>query len=636
MKRLFQKLSSWWLATMVPVRGPLTTIDARETLRKRHLFSYIILITLLGMALFTLQGIFLREAAVQMTINFMGCGESLLALWINQRGYLRSASLLHFFYTFLAMVVTINALVLMVPYLSLSVWVMLLLLPVAAGLFLAAWGPLLLGAAEVTYMYWFMQYGYQSQIATYLSNPYLRQQGLNFSYIIILVITVFSAVYATTTKKAVIRADRAIELEQTHQELSMAYTELELTHTHLEVAHATIQKQALTDALTGLPNHRAVMDQFSKEIERAYRYDHPLSVLFFDADRFKKVNDTYGHAAGDVVLRQIGERTGNVLREGDTLGRFGGEEFVILLPEADAREAGIIAERIRVSVANGPVATSEVEGGILMTVSIGLSTLLVDGTSEQELLTHADEAMYVAKQLGRNQVRTSEEARQIGKDVELMVLMQQNRELELAQREGPRPEQLRETYTLNSIYSLMALLEERDTMLSMHSHAVSDLATALAQEIGLEPDSISRIGMAALVHDIGKVAVPDGLLQKADALTTNERELLRKHAELGAQILGASPLLYDLMPAVRHHHERWDGSGYPDQLAGEDIPLAARIIAVAEAYDAMQSNYPYQTHRSPEEAMIELQRCAGSQFDPSIVQALQNILLTSQKLLLVG
>ncbi len=636
MKRLFQKLNSWWFATMVPVRGPLTTIDARETLRKRHLFSGIILITLLGMALFTLQGVFLRKSTVQMTINFMGCGESLLALWINQRGHLRSASLLHFFYTFLAMIVTIDALVLMVPYLALSIWVMLLMLPVAAGLFLAAWGPLLLGAAEVAFMYWFVQYGYQHQIATYISNPYLRQQALNFSYIMILVITIFSAIYAITTKKAVIRADRAIELEQAHQELSTAYIELELTHTHLEDAHATIQKQSLTDALTGLPNHRAVMDQFNKELERAYRYGRPLSVLFFDADRFKNVNDTYGHAAGDAVLRQIGERAGNVLREGDTLGRFGGEEFVILLPEADAREAGIIAERIRVSVADGLMATSEVEGGILMTVSIGLSTLLVDGTSEQELLTHADEAMYVAKRLGRNQVRTSEEVRQIGADVELMALMLQNGQLELAQREGTRPERLRETYTVNSIYSLMALLEERDLMLSMHAHTVSDLATTLAQEIGLQPASVSRIGMAALLHDIGKVAVPDGLLQKAATLTAGERELLRKHAELGAQILEASPLLYDLMPAVRHHHEHWDGSGYPDQLRGEDIPLASRIIAVAEAYDAMQSNYPYQIHRSPEEAMVELQRCAGSQFDPSIIQALQNVLLNSQKLQLVG
>src|SRR6266487_3566606 len=159
--------------------------------------------------------------------------------------------------------------------------------------------------------------------------------------------------------------------------------ELEHAHQKLSEAYAIIQKQALTDALTSLPNHRAVMDQFSKELDRAQRYGRPLSILFFDADRFKRVNDTHGHAAGDAVLCQIGERAGSVLRGGDTLGRFGGEEFVILLPEADAREASVVAERIRAAVAAVPVTTSEVEGGIAVTVSIGLSTYPTDGAGAQ-------------------------------------------------------------------------------------------------------------------------------------------------------------------------------------------------------------------------------------------------------------
>ncbi|MBV9256764.1 MAG: HD domain-containing protein, partial [Ktedonobacteraceae bacterium] len=155
---------------------------------------------------------------------------------------------------------------------------------------------------------------------------------------------------------------------------------------------------------------------------------------------------------------------------------------------------------------------------------------------------------------------------------------------------------------------------------------VSDLSTSIAQALGLEQFQISRIGMAALLHDIGKVAIPDELLQKSDRLTSHERRLLREHPELGAQILEASPFLHDLIPAVHHHHERWDGNGYPDRLAQEDIPLAARIIAVAEAYDAMVRDYPYQSSRTPTEALSELARCSGTQFDPTVVQTLSKVL----------
>lgn len=628
MRQFFKKLTSWWFATMVPVHGSLMSVEARETLRKRRLFSVLLLIFIVGGGLFILQDIFEQASAVQMTLNLVGWGACLFSFWMNRRGYLRTAAFTYSFFTFFIMIVTIYMLSTSYTYLSLFVWVMCLPFIVGVGLLLPAWGSLLLGGASAIFVIWFLQYNHQSHFATYLSDPSVRQQALDFNTSIILVTAIFSAIYATTTRRAVMQADRADELELAHQELHAAYT-------HLEQAHQTIQKQALTDGLTGLPNHRAVMDLFRKELDRACRHSRQLSVLFFDADHFKKVNDTHGHAAGDAVLRQIGERATHALRVGDTLGRFGGEEFVVLLPETDAREAERIAERIRVTVANGPMASNEVDGGLPVTVSIGLSTFPMDGTSEQELLTQADEAMYIAKQLGRNQVRTAEDARRIGSNVELMMLMQQEKQQALREREGITPERLREGYTLKKVYSLVALLAERDSMLNQHSHAVSDLATALAQEIRLEPATVARIGLAALLHDIGKVALPDRLLHQTDGLAPSELALLRKHPELGAQILEASPLLCDLTPAVRHHHEHWNGSGYPDGLAGEDIPLAARIIGIAEAYDAIQHDYPYQPHRSAREAMEELQRCAGSQFDPSLVQALHSIFLQTQQLEMV-
>jgi len=390
----------------------------------------------------------------------------------------------------------------------------------------------------------------------------------------------------------------------------------------LEMANMRLEALATTDPLTELPNHRTVMKQLSDDLGHARRSQRPLSVLFFDADRFKRVNDTYGHGAGDAVLCQIGERASSVLRAGDMLGRFGGEEFVIVLPEADVEEARVVAERVRMTVAAEPMATLQVEGGIAMTVSIGIASYPMEGDCEQDLLTLADEAMYVAKRLGRNQVRSVDEALQVGEDVELMALLQQDGQHEAAQREGFGPERLRETYTLRITCSLLSLLERRDKGLSAHGLAVSDLAVAIAQVMDLPPYEVSRIGMAALLHDIGKVAIPDGLLLKIDPLTSQEYALLLEHAELGAQILEASPFLTDLVPAVRHHHERWDGSGSPHKLKGQAIPLAARIIAVAEAYDFMCRDYPYQASRTPEEAMAELRRCANTQFDPAVVQAL--------------
>jgi putative nucleotidyltransferase with HDIG domain len=176
------------------------------------------------------------------------------------------------------------------------------------------------------------------------------------------------------------------------------------------------------------------------------------------------------------------------------------------------------------------------------------------------------------------------------------------------------------------VFSLMSLIELRDHGMSAHSHAVSDLATAIAQAMGVLPQQVQLIGTAGLVHDIGKVGIPDALLQHAGRFSANERSVIRLHPEVGAEILSASLSLQDLVPAVRHHHERWDGEGYPDQLRGTHIPLAARIIAVAEAYDAIGRGSSYQASRSQEEAVAELRRGAGTQFDPAVVQALLAIL----------
>jgi diguanylate cyclase (GGDEF)-like protein/putative nucleotidyltransferase with HDIG domain len=615
MKRFWRRLSSYWFTTMVPVSGPLNTIDARETLRKRRLLSRILLILALIGLFFAVQGLF-GGTTFSVLTSLPGVCIPLCALWINQRGYLKWASSLYLIFLFITLLPIILASDPSNPVSSLSTWPVLLLLPVISGLLLPAWGPLVLCVLEIVFMGWFVQYDSHSHLASFVPDPAARFQFLCFACALILMTAIFSAISASTTKKAVIQADRTVELEQ-------AYAEL-------ETAHAIIQQQALTDGLTGLPNHRAMMELLHNELQRARRYSRPFSVLFFDADRFKRVNDTHGHAAGDAVLRQIGERAISALRGGDTLGRFGGEEFIVLLPEADAREAWTIAERLRLAVVAEPLAIAEVQGGLAVTVSIGLSTYPVDAHDEQRLIQAADEAMYLAKRLGRNQIRTTEEAQQMGRDVELMLLLQREEQHEAQQREGATAEVLRERYTWQIISSLVSLLQSRDPSLGNHVYAVKELATTIAQKLDLDLRTVNQIGMAALLHDIGKVAIPEHLLKKTGALSSNERRLLQEHVELGTQILEANPFLADFMPAVRHHHERWDGTGFPDHLATQEIPLAARIIAVAETYDFMQRETPYHTSSTPQEALVELKRCAGTQFDPQVVQALQENLIENE------
>ncbi|MBA2393420.1 MAG: HD-GYP domain-containing protein, partial [Ktedonobacteraceae bacterium] len=224
----------------------------------------------------------------------------------------------------------------------------------------------------------------------------------------------------------------------------------------------------------------------------------------------------------------------------------------------------------------------------------------------------------------RNQIRTVVEAQQASADSALAATISN---LERSDDEqGQDIEQVVRTHQLSIIQSLMWLLELRDRGISTHSYQVSDLAGAIAQELGLKEAEVFAISTAGLLHDIGKIAIPDHLLQKASPLSESEQTLMKQHPELGAQILEVSPYLHDLMPAVHHHHENWDGTGYPDALAGEEIPLAARIIRVSEAYETMLSDRSYQASRTVEAARNELRRRSGTQFDAAVVEATLRVL----------
>ncbi len=404
------------------------------------------------------------------------------------------------------------------------------------------------------------------------------------------------------------------------------YQQIAQKNAELTAINTRLQALATTDPLTELPNHRALLSSLENEAARARRYGHPLSILFFDGDHFKKVNDTYGHAVGDAVLRELGNRVRNQLRAGDLLGRYGGEEFVVLLPETDLAQACQMAERVRKAVAEHPLAAALVKEGVPMTVSLGVASFPAESTTASEVVEKADQAMYWAKRLGRNQVRTARDAERLSRDEALAATISHLERSHDPRTDGMSLEQVTRANQLNTIQSLLWLLDLRDQDTSTHSHEVSDLAAAIARELGASQEEVFATTTAALLHDLGKIALPDGLLSKAGPLTHAERALIEQHPALGAQILEVSPFLHHLMPAVRHHHEHWDGTGYPDGLCAEAIPQAARIIAVAEAYQAMTSERPYQRRRSTTKACEELLRCAGTHFDPLVVQATLQVL----------
>lgn len=428
------------------------------------------------------------------------------------------------------------------------------------------------------------------------------------------------------------------ELHSIHGELRMNNNELHTTQHALQEknqalaeANTRLETLATKDPLTELPNHRALLECLEKEFDRARRYGHPVSILFFDGDHFKRVNDTHGHSVGDVVLQELGRRVRESLRGGDTIGRYGGEEFMVLLPETDITQACEVAERMRVAVAAHPLALGRVEEGINLTISIGAATFPTDGQTANEVVDKADQAMYWAKRLGRNQLRTALEARRASQDNALAATIHNLERRDAPSLDGISVEQLVRANQLTTIQSLMGLLESRDQGISTHSYQVSDLAAAIARELGMAQEAVFAVSTAGLLHDVGKIAMPDRLLQKGGPLSANEWALIKQHPELGAQILEVSPYLHNLIPAVKHHHENWDGTGYPDGLAGENIPLAARIIRVSEAYCAMMTTRSYQIQRSAASTRSELLRCSATHFDPEVIGAALRVLLRNEE-----
>ena len=389
------------------------------------------------------------------------------------------------------------------------------------------------------------------------------------------------------------------ELERWGQELEARVDE---RTSDLRRARDDLAALATTDPLTGLPNHRALIAAIDSEIERAGRYTHSCALLFLDLDHFKQLNDRHGHAAGDATLRQVSIAARTCLRQVDILGRWGGEEFIILLPETDGPRALATAERVRAAIAG---MTLSGPGPRHVTCSVGAAVFPDDAEDRGELLEMADRAMYAAKRMGRNLALACDDA-VVGALWDSRV------------RNVP----VDNVVILDALRRIPGQVERRERCTDAHSTRVAAIAGDLAMRIGRSDCEVRDISLAAQLHDVGKVGVADAILRKPGRLSAHDWAVVRGHADVGSDLVLAAPGLRSLAPIIRGHHENWDGSGYPDGLTGEQIPLGARIVAIAEAYATMTSSQSERANHGECEALLELRRCAGTQFDPTLVDVL--------------
>lgn len=397
-----------------------------------------------------------------------------------------------------------------------------------------------------------------------------------------------------------------------------------------------VKMQASTDGLTRLFNHRAFLERYHEEVLSSQKTQKAISIIMIDVDNFKSANDVYGHYQGDNILREIAQCLKDNTRSIDILGRYGGDEFVCLLPDASHERGMLVANRILSKVREKFKDDSR---GV--SISLGLSTLFYHTDDQTMLLQFADQAMYLAKYRGGNQVFSFDytETKDINvcnqKLFETFLAVKTLRRFDNGQEVvSDLGEQLKKMLSADSspqslyeiVSTLSSALDARDHYTNGHSERAIDYARQIAREINMPQSGREELVYLCLLHDIGKIGIPDHILNKPGKLTPEEFEIMKRHAEIGEKIISPLDRLKMLKPLIRHHQEFYDGTGYPDGLKGEAIPLACRILAVVDTFDAMTTDRPYRNALSVETAIKELQRCSGSQFDPGIVEVFIRII----------
>ncbi len=436
------------------------------------------------------------------------------------------------------------------------------------------------------------------------------------------------------------------------------------TALHNAFTFQVTKEQAITDGLTGVKTHRYFVEALNGEWKRAMRSGRIFSLLVLDLDRFKNVNDTLGHLEGDLVLVRLGRILEERCRKSNVVARYGGDEFMVLMPETTTEQAHKLADRLRLWIATDPMFTER-----KLTASFGLSTYPIHGHTPEEIIRVADAGLYIAKHQGGNHVAVAQQYHQSQADQwsvgvfadlleELGPLNPPGRPDEAPEfPDSPSPssagpfeagkawaptgpetmekwiqriEEAWQTPGMDAkdmarnmeigLRELADRMEVRRYGVSGHHEQVTRYAMLLAGTLGLSEAQLQRVRLAARVHDVGYLAVPSDVLEKRESLTPKEFAAIPLHSSAGARLLQAARIAPEICEMVRHHHEFVNGRGYPDGLPGERIPLGARILAIGDAYDAITSARPYHEASTTPEALEEMERFAGTQFDELLVR----------------
>lgn len=354
------------------------------------------------------------------------------------------------------------------------------------------------------------------------------------------------------------------------------------------------RQRAVTDSLTGLYNHGYLQELIQREIKRAERYPKKFALLMLDLDHFKEINDRFGHQRGDKVLKKVASILTSCCRDTDYVARYGGDEFVVLMPETSSEDARRLAERVRTRVNTLKVAPGE---SFSIAASGGIADYPACGADATVVVSAADTALLWAKRHGRDRCFYYRDIR----DMVLSVPLQEG------------------GFKRTGIDVLAAAVDAKTSYREGHSESVAAMAECLAREMGLCPEDVEQLSVAARLHDVGKIGVPAEIFEKQGELTDAEWAEIKRHPRMSVDILASAGAPRELWPIVLYHHERWDGRGYPEGLKAAEIPLQARLLAVCDAFQAMISNRPYRGSHTIEEVCAELRRQAGRQFDREVV-----------------
>lgn len=406
------------------------------------------------------------------------------------------------------------------------------------------------------------------------------------------------------------------ERKQNEEKVRIAQQQLAEANDQLRKANVRLQELALIDSHTGIYNHLYLVKAIDLEFNRAKRFNTALSVLMMDIDYFKSINDVYGHLFGDLILKQLANLLSNVVRQYDVVARFGGEEFIVLLPQTDKQNALILAERILDKVRLYTFGDNKQD--VKVKISMGLANYPQDSViNAMDLIEHSDIALTRAKEAGGNRICILDESHKNLEEDNL----DRFTTVELLKEKINKLTKRTNQSVIESVFAFAKAISLKDHYTGEHVEKTVKYAEAIGRELGLSKDDLERINQASMLHDLGKIGIPEQILHKNSALSEEEYNQIKRHPQIGIEILSNIQYFHGVIPFILYHHERWDGKGYPTGLKGEEIPMGARVVAIADVFEALTSDRPYRKAYSSQKAVELICQDSGTKFDPHAVNA---------------